>query len=177
MMMYNPTQRLMRSRTDKIIAGVAGGIGQYLAIDPVIVRVAFIALVFTGVGVLLYPVLWLIMPIEGASRATPDETFAEMRQQAQRVGDEVREVFVSSRRPRYDPLTGDPADPEAEIPINNVNANGDPVDPQVRRNRLLGFVLLGVGAFILLSMIPGFGRMVIPVLLIGAGFLILRRKD
>ena len=57
--MYNPTQRLMRSRTDKIIAGVAGGIGQYLAIDPVIVRLAFVALCFTGVGVLLYPVLWL----------------------------------------------------------------------------------------------------------------------
>jgi hypothetical protein len=32
--MYNPTQRLMRSRTEKVIAGVAGGIGQYLAIDP-----------------------------------------------------------------------------------------------------------------------------------------------
>ena len=63
--MYNPTQRLMRSRTDKVIAGVAGGIGQYLAIDPVIVRLAFVALCFTGVGVLLYPVLWLIMPVEG----------------------------------------------------------------------------------------------------------------
>jgi len=58
--MYNPTQRLMRSRTDKVIAGVAGGIGQYLAIDPVIVRLAFVALCFTGVGILLYPVLWLI---------------------------------------------------------------------------------------------------------------------
>jgi len=52
--MNNPTQRLMRSRTDKVIAGVAGGIGQYLAIDPVIVRLAIVALCFTGVGVLLY---------------------------------------------------------------------------------------------------------------------------
>ena len=119
--MYNPTQRLMRSRTDKVIAGVAGGIGQYLAIDPVIVRLAFVALAFTGVGVLLYPVLWLIMPIEGGQRPAPDQVFDEMRQQAQRVGDEVREVFVSARRPRYDPMTGQPADPDAEIPINNVN--------------------------------------------------------
>ncbi len=82
--MYNPTQRLMRSRTDKVIAGVAGGIGQYLAIDPVIVRLAFVALCFTGVGVLLYPVLWLIMPVEGGQRATPDQVFDEMRQQAAR---------------------------------------------------------------------------------------------
>src|SRR5689334_18916007 len=103
-LMYNPTQRLMRSRTDKVIAGVAGGIGQYLAIDPVIVRLAFVALCFTGVGILLYPVLWLIMPVEGSQRATPDQAFDEMRQQAQRVSNEVREVFVSQRRPRFDPL-------------------------------------------------------------------------
>src|SRR5436309_12398015 len=114
MTMYTPTQRLMRSRTDKLIAGVAGGIGQYLAIDPVLVRLAFIALCFTGVGVLLYPVLWLIMPIEGSQRATPDQAFDEMRQQAQRVSDEMREVFVSQRRPRFDPLSGQPVDPESE---------------------------------------------------------------
>jgi len=52
-----------------------------------------------------------------------------------------------------------------------------PVDAQARRNRLLGFILLGVGAFILLGMIPGFGKLVIPALLIGAGFMILRRQN
>jgi phage shock protein C len=175
--MYNPTQRLLRSRTDKIIAGVAGGIGQYLAIDPVIVRLAFVALCLTGVGVLLYPVLWLIMPVEGSQRAAADQAFHEMHQQAQRVSDEVREVFVTQRQPRYDPMTGEPVDPEAEIPINNVNSGGAPVDAQARRNRLLGIILLGVGTFILLSMIPGFGKLVIPVILIGAGILILRRQS
>ena len=174
--MYNPTQRLMRSRTDKVIAGVAGGIGQYLAIDPVVVRLAFVALIFTGVGLFLYPVLWLIMPLEGGQRPGPDQIFDEMRQQAQRVGAEVREVFVSSRRPRYDPMTGQPVDPESEIPINNVNAGGNQATPEDRRNRLLGMILLGVGAFILLSMIPGFGKLVVPAILIGAGILILRRQ-
>jgi len=125
-------------------------------------------------------VLWLIMPVEGSQRTAPEQAFDEMRQQAQRVGDEVREVFVSQRKPRFDPLTGQPVDPESEIPINNVNPNassGTPVDAQARRNRLLGIILLGVGAFILLSMIPGFGRMVVPVLLIGAGILIMRRQS
>jgi phage shock protein C len=166
----------MRSRTDKIFAGVAGGIGQYLAIDPVIVRLAFVALCFTGVGILLYPVLWLIMPLEGSQRAQPDQALDEIRQQAARVGDEFREVFVSSRRPRYDPMTGQPIDPESEIPINNVNSGGAPADPQARRNRLLGIILLGVGGFILLSMIPGFGKLVVPIILIGAGILIMRRQ-
>jgi phage shock protein C len=183
--MYTPTQRLMRSRTDKLSAGVAGGIGQYLAVDPVIVRLAFVALCFTGVGILLYPVLWLVMPLEGSRTAGPEQALDEMRRQAMRVGDEVREVFVAPgtppRRPRFDPMTGQPIDPEAEIPINNVNTGGASMDPQARRNRLLGIILLSVGAFILISMIPGFGhvvgRFLFPVLLIGAGILMVRRHS
>lgn len=185
--MYTPTQRLMRSRTEKVIAGVAGGIGQYLAIDPVIVRLAFAALCLTGVGVLLYPILWLVMPLEGSQGPAPEQALHEMRQQAQRVGDEAREIFVASgspsRRPRYDPMTGASLDPEAEIPINNVNSGSAPVDPRARRNRLLGIILLGVGAFILINMIPGLGhvigiagRFVFPLLLIGVGMLMLRRQ-
>ncbi|HNP85818.1 MAG TPA: PspC domain-containing protein [Kouleothrix sp.] len=176
--MYNPTQRLMRSRTDKVLAGVAGGIGQYLAIDPVIVRLAFVAMALTGIGVFLYPVLWLIMPMEGSQPSTPGQVLNEVRQQAQRVGDEVREVFVSSRRVRYDPMTGEPIDPETEIPINNVGntAGSSTAAPEDRRNRLLGMILLGVGAFILLGMVPGFGRMLMPLVLIGAGIMVLRRK-
>ncbi len=69
--MCTPTQRLMRSRSEKVLAGVAGGIGQYLAIDPVIVRLAFAALCLTGVGVLLYPILWLVMPLEGSQGPRP----------------------------------------------------------------------------------------------------------
>ncbi|HEX5690840.1 MAG TPA: PspC domain-containing protein, partial [Roseiflexaceae bacterium] len=187
-LMSDPTQRLMRSRTEKVIAGVAGGIGQYLAIDPVIVRLAFAALCLTGLGVVLYPILWLIMPLEGSQRPAPREAVDEMRQQAMRLGDEAREVFVApgsaSRQPRYDPMTGASIDPEAEIPINNVNTTTPAADPRERRNRVLGFILLGVGAFILINMLPGFGhviglaaRFVFPLLLIAVGVLVLRRKS
>jgi phage shock protein C len=186
--MYTPTERLMRSRNEKIIAGVAGGIGQYLAIDPVIVRLAFAALCLTGVGVLLYPVLWLVMPLEGGQRSAPEQALDEMRRQAQHVGDQAREIFVAPgsapRRPRFDPMTGEPADPDAEMPINNVNPNRAPIDPRARRNRLLGIILLGVGAFILVGMIPGFGhfmgiaaRFVFPMLLVGVGIMMLRRHN
>src|SRR5690348_13433160 len=92
--MYTPTQRLMRSRTDKMIAGVAGGIAQYLAIDPVIVRLALVALCFTGVGVLLYPVLWLVMPLESSHGRPYGQTISGTPQQAARVDEEIREVFV-----------------------------------------------------------------------------------
>lgn len=55
--------RLMRSRTESIIAGVCGGLGDYFGVDPVIVRLIFVLLTLTtGLGLLVYPVLWLAMP-------------------------------------------------------------------------------------------------------------------
>jgi phage shock protein PspC (stress-responsive transcriptional regulator) len=55
--------RLLRSSSDKMIAGVAAGIGRYFGIDPVIVRVIAVALVFFGgAGILLYLAAWLLVP-------------------------------------------------------------------------------------------------------------------
>jgi phage shock protein PspC (stress-responsive transcriptional regulator) len=59
-------QQLRRSVTDRKIAGVAGGLGRHLNIDPTILRVAFVVLsLFGGAGVVLYVVAWLIVPEEG----------------------------------------------------------------------------------------------------------------
>lgn len=59
------TKRLYRSRTEKMIAGVAGGIAQYLDIDPVFVRIAFVSLIFfSGVGLIIYFVSAVIIPKE-----------------------------------------------------------------------------------------------------------------
>lgn len=176
--MTTPTQRLMRSRNDKIIAGVAGGIAQYLAVDPVFVRLAFVLAGLSGIGLLLYPILWLIMPVEGGSGPAPNQAIGEMRQQAVRVGEEVREVFVTTasgtRRAHFDPQTGQPLDDGDEIPINNVG--GGAQQPQTRRNRLLGVVLVTIGAIIAVNAIaPGAGRFIIPALMVVGGVLLLQR--
>ncbi|MEX2534882.1 MAG: PspC domain-containing protein [Trueperaceae bacterium] len=56
-------KKLTRSRTDKMIAGVCGGLSQYLGIDSTIVRLIFaVLLVFGGGGGILYLILWLVMP-------------------------------------------------------------------------------------------------------------------
>lgn len=61
-------RRLFRSRENRILAGVAGGLARYFAIDPIIVRIAFAALaVFGGVGVFLYLAAVLFVPDEGAA--------------------------------------------------------------------------------------------------------------
>lgn len=60
-------KKLYRSKSNRIIAGVCGGIGEYLDIDPVIVRVLFALFSFAGgSGVLLYIILLIIIPEEGA---------------------------------------------------------------------------------------------------------------
>lgn len=65
--------KLYRSRQDKVIAGVAGGLGKYFDVDPVLVRVIFVVFaVFGGSGLLAYIILWIVMPREpeyGASAA------------------------------------------------------------------------------------------------------------
>lgn len=54
---------LFRSRTDKMIAGVAGGIARSMHTDPSIIRVLFVILaIFGGGGVLLYLILWIALP-------------------------------------------------------------------------------------------------------------------
>lgn len=56
-------ERLYRSRSNRVIAGVAGGLGEYLQIDPVIIRVIWILLFFAGgSGLLLYIIGWILIP-------------------------------------------------------------------------------------------------------------------
>jgi phage shock protein PspC (stress-responsive transcriptional regulator) len=60
-----PPPRLVRSTTDRVIAGVAGGLGRHFSIDPVIVRVALVVLTFFGgAGALLYLAAVLLVPSE-----------------------------------------------------------------------------------------------------------------
>ena len=55
-----PYKRLYRSKTNRVLAGVCGGIGEYFNIDPVIIRV--LAIVVLGFGWLVYLICALIMP-------------------------------------------------------------------------------------------------------------------
>lgn len=55
--------RLYRSRDDRVIAGVAGGIARHLGVDPVLVRLATVALALAaGSGILAYLIAWVIIP-------------------------------------------------------------------------------------------------------------------
>ncbi len=59
-------RKLRRSRQDKVIGGVAGGLGEYFDRDPVVFRLGFIALVFLPFisGILLYLIMWIFLKEE-----------------------------------------------------------------------------------------------------------------
>ncbi|RDI42073.1 PspC domain-containing protein [Aquicella lusitana] len=59
-----PYKKLYRSRKDRIIAGVCGGLGEHFGIDPTWVRLLFILFFFLAGGALLvYLIMWLIVPL------------------------------------------------------------------------------------------------------------------
>ncbi|GAB2924772.1 hypothetical protein GCM10027280_09950 [Micromonospora polyrhachis] len=63
-----PYRQLRRPVTDRMVAGVASGVGRYFNVDPTLVRVIFaVATVLTGgLALLAYPIMWFVMPEEPA---------------------------------------------------------------------------------------------------------------
>src|SRR3954452_19129631 len=60
------SRRFTRSTSDRVIAGVAGGLGRYFGVDPVMFRIGLvISLLFGGLGLIAYGLLWLFVPTDG----------------------------------------------------------------------------------------------------------------
>jgi phage shock protein C len=57
-------QSLHRSSSDRVIAGVCGGLGAYFGVNPIVFRILFVLLALPGgaPGILPYFILWLVMP-------------------------------------------------------------------------------------------------------------------
>ena len=153
--------RLTRSADDKVLGGVCGGLAQYFGIDPVIVRLIFVALVFAGgMSVVLYPILWLIMPAAQSSQPALAVGWQEMQQVGQQVKGQVQSALAgASTQPRFDPQTGQPL-----AVVNN-------------RNRLLGTVLLGIGILMLASYFPGGSSIAVALMILAGGAYLLRRSS
>ena len=91
-------KRLYRSRTDRMIWGVCGGLSKYFDVDPTIVRVIFIVLtVISGFGIIAYIILALVVPLEDSKATEPKEAIKEnveeMKETARELGEEIRSTF------------------------------------------------------------------------------------
>jgi phage shock protein PspC (stress-responsive transcriptional regulator)/FtsH-binding integral membrane protein len=75
-----PAHKLRRSRSNRVAAGVAGGLGEYFGFDPVLFRVLFAtAAFFGGAGIIAYVLTWAAIPEEGTERAPVDGWIDWMR--------------------------------------------------------------------------------------------------
>ena len=167
----NTQTRLTRSATDKVIGGVCGGLGEYFGLDPVIVRLIFVALIFAGgISVLLYPVLWLIMPAAMGQPAVADG-LQEMQQVGARVVDQVGESAQAFRQRMQTAFVGVQAQPRFDP------QTGQPLAATPRGSRALGWALLGIGALLLADILLPFGTgVVFALMLLFGGFHLLRRN-
>ncbi len=96
-------KQLRRRVADRKFGGVCAGLGQYFAIDPTWIRLGFILLALTdGIGVLLYFLLWILVPAEGREEADPSET---IQQGAQEMAQQARHLTEGLRK--FSGRTGD----------------------------------------------------------------------
>ncbi len=145
---------LHRSSTNKMLGGVCGGLGEYLNIDPTVVRILFaIMSFFGGSGFLVYIVLWLLLPSDQNPGVSPEENVKksaeEIKNSAESFSHQIRSNF------------------EGNI------ANAQP-------GRAIGIIVLVLGFLFLLNNtgifdVINFGQLW-PVLLIAVGFAIITRK-
>ena len=72
-------KKLVRSTTEKWIAGVCGGMADYFDMDPILMRVIFALLGFWGPGLLAYIVMWIVVPedTEVSGEVAPSEPAAD----------------------------------------------------------------------------------------------------
>lgn len=60
-------KKLVRPKNDRMIAGVCAGLGNYFGVDPTIIRILFVLFaIFVGGGILVYIILWIVLPDETA---------------------------------------------------------------------------------------------------------------
>lgn len=126
-------KRLYRSRSDRMLEGVCGGLAKYFGMDPTIVRIIAVLSVFVGgLGILAYIIMAIIVPLEGTKVTTPEETVREnveeMKETASELGREIRSTF-----------TGEEGESE------------DVVKARHRRRTLFGIILIVFGVIFMLG--------------------------
>lgn len=79
--------RLLRSTTDRMAGGVAGGLADYSRLDPVLWRVGFVGLTLAGgAGILIYLLLWVLVP---SAPLAPGQTVSPLESFMSRLHDAI----------------------------------------------------------------------------------------
>ncbi|HUW86073.1 MAG TPA: PspC domain-containing protein [Methanoregula sp.] len=66
-------KRLYRSKNERMLGGVCAGLGEYLDVDPAVIRLIWVVVTIlsVGTGIIVYILAWIIIPEENSGRAAP----------------------------------------------------------------------------------------------------------
>jgi len=124
-------KKLYRSHANRILAGVAGGLGEYFDVDPTIVRLLFVLMiVFGGSGILIYLILWVLMP------NSPEGELSIDKERIKNVAEEIKDKAGKLGE---------------EFKKDNKKEQDLPVGKSRRSGGLFGWILLIIGAIFLLN--------------------------
>jgi phage shock protein C len=133
--------KLYRSRKDRMLFGVCGGLGKFFGVDSTIIRIVFVLLAFTGFGILAYIVIAIIAPLEESQKSTPqdiiEENAADIKETANKLGNDLRNTFSGKGK----------------------ETEGDALKEQTRRNSALGIVIIIIGVICLMGVFNLFNWM------------------
>jgi phage shock protein PspC (stress-responsive transcriptional regulator) len=169
--MQQETDPRFHRGSDRILGGVCSGLAAGFHVDSLWVRIAFVLLVFAqGIGILLYVILWLVMPEPVEGQITRRSGFDSVTADLQRVWAEVRGQFAS-------PVVA-PTPTSAESPSGTPTQVGVPVQRSAHNQSLqLGVVLIVIGVIFLANNAGYVNWEVLwPVALISIGLLLLIRN-
>ena len=158
-------KRLYRSRSDRMIWGVCGGLAKYFDIDPTIVRIiAVLSIFLNGLGILAYIILAIVVPLEGSKATEPKDTIKENVEEMKGTASELGREIQST-------LRGGEDESEEMAKVHH------------RRRNIFGIILIVVGILFLLGSFDFFWwfrwSYLWPLILVAIGALIVisaRRK-
>jgi len=130
--------RLYRSRKDRLLFGVCGGLAGYFGIDSSLMRIIMVLLALAGgIGVLMYVIMVVFIPLEGSTTEAPRDVIREnaedIRATAEGLGKEIRETFEGKKA-----------------------GTEDSAERQMRRRNWFGVIIIGIGVIILLATLGAF---------------------
>lgn len=167
-------RKIYRSRKDKMVGGVCGGVAEYFDIDPTIVRLVAVLLFFAeGIGLLLYIVSWVVIPERSGSAKNYDERTNTIDVEGYSYNDD--DSNQQEEKINYDfeednkHQSGEKTGFEKETAKSRDDATDD------KSQRTIGVILVGLGSLFLLDNIFPYFRWhrFWPLVLVGFGIILL----
>jgi phage shock protein C len=154
--MQPPSDQRFYRGSDRIIGGVCSGLAEGLQVDTIWVRLAFVVLAFAqGIGVVVYVVLWVIMPERNQDRPAGRSAFDSMGNDFKRAWADLRAQFggrppaspstYSTAAPAATPVATDPNAPHTAQVVQSTPPPAPPRPALQNQSLLLGVILVVVG--------------------------------